>query len=204
VRVKLTNQYGDLPLEIGASTLGIREMGASIRPETERTLSLDGLPFVTIQAGATATSDAVTLAVPALSDLAITLYLPNPTVPTTSHPQAATGYLSGSGDFTQASDGAPFRMTMRQWFFLDSVDVLAPGHAGAIVALGDSTWRRTPRRSASSARYCPARTAQQSRSRRTGAASSRSDGRGYSRFMVGRSRPAPRVARPVRAAPHQR
>ena len=138
LRVKLTNQYGDMPLEIGAATLGIRETGASIRPETERTLSFDGQPSVTVPAGETATSDAVALAVPALSDLAITLYLPSPTVPTTSHPQAATGYLSGSGDSTDAIDGAPFQMTMRQWFFLDSVEVLAPSDAGAIVALGDS------------------------------------------------------------------
>jgi len=138
VRVKLTNQYGDTPLPIGAATLGIRDTGASVRADTLRTLTFAGQPAVSIPAGATVTSDEVALAVPPLSDLAISVYLPQATVPTTSHPQAATGYLSSAGDFTDAIDDASFQTTVRQWFFLDSVEVLASSDAGAIVAFGDS------------------------------------------------------------------
>jgi lysophospholipase L1-like esterase len=83
-------------------------------------------------------SDPVVYTLPPLSDLTITLYLPDATLPTTSHPQAATGYLSGSGDFTASVDGSPFQTPIRQWFFLASVDVLAPNDASAIVAFGDS------------------------------------------------------------------
>src|SRR5262249_11539740 len=68
----------------------------------------------------------------------ITLYLPIATLPGTSHPQAATGYLSGAGDFTTDVDGAAFPTTVRQWFFLDAVEVFGGGGAGAIVAFGDS------------------------------------------------------------------
>jgi outer membrane protein assembly factor BamB/lysophospholipase L1-like esterase len=138
IRVKLTNGCGDTPLDIGAATVGIRDTGASIRPQTARTLTFAGQSSVTIPAGATMTSDPVALALPPLSDLTITLYLPSPTVPTTSHPQAATGYVSGPGDFTQSVDGGPFQTTVRQWVFLDSVEVLSGADAGAIVALGDS------------------------------------------------------------------
>ena len=138
LRLKLTNQCGDIPLAIGAATLGIRETGASIRPQTDRTLTFAGQPSVTIPAGSTTTSDPVTLALPPLSDLTVTLYLPGPTIPTTSHPQAATGYVSGRGDFTHALDGTQFQPAVRQWFFLDSVEVLAGDGAGAIVAFGDS------------------------------------------------------------------
>jgi outer membrane protein assembly factor BamB/lysophospholipase L1-like esterase len=138
VRVKLTNGCGSTPLEIGAATVGVRDTGPRIRPDTDRTLRFAGQPSVTIPAGSTVTSDAVELALPALSDLAITLYLPTMTLPGTSHPQAATGYLSGTGDFTADLDGAAFRTIVRQWFFLDAVEVLGANAGGAIVALGDS------------------------------------------------------------------
>jgi lysophospholipase L1-like esterase len=143
VRVKLSNQCGATPLEIGAATVGIRDTGASILAETKRELRFADQPSVTIPPGATVTSDPVELALPALSDVAITLYLPETTSPTTSHPLSATGYVSGTGDFTGAADGAPFPTITRHWFFLDAVEVLAPGNAGAIVAFGDSVTEGT-------------------------------------------------------------
>ncbi len=138
VRVKLTNQCGSTPLAIGAAAVGLRDTGARVRPGTDRTLRFGGQSTVAISVGSTVTSDPVELAVPALSDLAITLYLPTETLPSTSHPQAATGYLSGAGDFTKDLDGASFQASVRQWFFLDAVEVLVGGEAGAIVAFGDS------------------------------------------------------------------
>src|SRR5438876_142532 len=81
--------------------------------------------------GSTVTSDPVGLTLPPLSDLTITLYLPTLTVPSTSHPQAATGYLSGPGNFTNDVDGAAFPTIVRQWFFLDAVDIRTSRDAGA-------------------------------------------------------------------------
>jgi outer membrane protein assembly factor BamB/lysophospholipase L1-like esterase len=138
LRVRLTNQYGSEPLAIGAAAVGIREEGASLLPETERALRFGGETSIGIPAGSTAVSDPVAMSLPALSDVAITLYLPSQTLPTTSHPQAATGYVSEPGDFTSNLDGAPFQTTVRQWFFLDAVDVLAANDTSAIVAFGDS------------------------------------------------------------------
>jgi lysophospholipase L1-like esterase len=138
VRVKLTNGCGTTPLAIGAATVSIRDTGPRVLPATQRTLRFGGQTALSIPAGSTVTSDPVGLPLPPLSDLAITLYLPTITVPGTSHPQAATGYLSGPGNFTRDVDGAAFQTPLRQWFFLDAVDVLAPGDAAAIVAFGDS------------------------------------------------------------------
>lgn len=137
VRVRLTNTCGATPLEIGAAAVGMRETGPRIRADTARPLTFAGQPSVAIPAGGTVTSDPVALALPPSSDLAVTLHLPAMTLPSTSHPQAATGYLA-AGDVTANLDGAPFSTTVRQWFFLDAVEVLAPGAAAAIVALGDS------------------------------------------------------------------
>jgi lysophospholipase L1-like esterase len=73
----------------------------------------------------------------------ITLYLPSDTLPSTSHPQAASGYVSGEGDFTSAIDGAAFQTITQHWFFLASVDVLVSGDVAAIVAFGDSVTEGT-------------------------------------------------------------
>jgi lysophospholipase L1-like esterase len=143
VRVKLTNQCGDGPLDIGAAAVGIRDEGASIVPATARTLSFAGRASVTVPAGSTVTSDPIDLALPALADLAITLYLPVETLPSTSHPQSARGYVSDAGDFTGATDGAPFRTPTQHWFFLDTVEVLRQDDASAIVAFGDSVTEGT-------------------------------------------------------------
>jgi lysophospholipase L1-like esterase len=143
LRVKLSNQCGDTSLEIGSATIGIRETGASIRPDTARALSFDGQASVAIPAGSTVTSDPVEIELPALTDLAITVYLPGETVPTTSHPQAARTYVSSAGDFTGAIDAASFPTTMPHWFFLDAVEVLPRGDAAAIVAFGDSVTEGT-------------------------------------------------------------
>jgi lysophospholipase L1-like esterase len=143
VRVKLTNQCGETPLQIGTATVGIRDSGASILPDTSRALSFDGSASIDVPAGSTVTSDPVDLALPALTDLAITLYLPGETVPTTSHPQAARSYVSGSGDFTATADGAAFPTIMPHWIFLDAVEVLPEREGAAIVALGDSVTEGT-------------------------------------------------------------
>src|SRR5206468_348319 len=72
-----------------------------------RPLTFSGNPDITIPPGAIALSDAVRFDAPALSDLAIDLYLPGDTSATTSPLTRHTGalqtnYVSPAGDFTGA------------------------------------------------------------------------------------------------------
>src|SRR5207244_4243550 len=87
-------------------------------------------------------SDPVNLAVPALADLAIDLFLPNDTAaspsPLTTHSGALqTNYVSTAGNHAGVSE-LPVITTMQAWFFLSAVEVSAPAQAGAVVAFGDS------------------------------------------------------------------
>ena len=143
VRVKLTNECGDVALEIGAATIGISETDAGIRAGTERPLRFDDRESVVLPPGSTMTSDPVELGFPALTDLAISIYLPSETVPTTSHPLAARSFVSGRGDFTADVDGQAFRTAMPHWVFLGAVEVVAPEDAAAVVAFGDSVTEGT-------------------------------------------------------------
>ncbi len=84
-------------------------------------------------------SDPVDLDVPALSDLAISIFLPEATTATTTHVLAQqTSYVSPeTGDATGAAD-FPIGKTITTWPFLTGVDVAASSRGAAIVAFGSS------------------------------------------------------------------
>ena len=75
VRVRLSNAYGTTSLVIGSAHVAISAGGDSIHPGTDRVLKFNGSPTITIPAGALAVSDIVSLDVPPLDDLAVSLYL---------------------------------------------------------------------------------------------------------------------------------
>jgi lysophospholipase L1-like esterase len=85
-------------------------------------------------------SDPVLLRVPALADLAVSIYLPRETSATTSHFLALqTSYVSSvAGDRTGDATFNAGR-TISAWPFLTGVEVETPGAAGTIVVFGDST-----------------------------------------------------------------
>jgi lysophospholipase L1-like esterase len=138
VRVKISNTFGSDPLVIGNARVARRVAGARIAPSTDRRLTFGGVDHVVIAAGALVLSDPVELDVPALSDLAISIYLPQPTAATTMHVLALqTSYIAaGTGDATRATD-LPGAATTTSWHFVTSVDVRTQGGA-TVIALGDS------------------------------------------------------------------
>lgn len=137
VRIRVSNELGTTPLRIGAAHVALRRAGSDIVAGTDRVLTFSGATSITVPAGAPVLSDPVALDVPALSDLAVSLYLPGDVQATTIHGSAfQTNYVSLPGNFTGAAT-LPTQRTITSWPFLTEVDVNAPG-AGAIVALGDS------------------------------------------------------------------
>jgi lysophospholipase L1-like esterase len=135
-RVRLSNVFGTTPLVVGAVGLARRRCGAQIDPATRRRVTFGGAARVAIPAGAEAVSDPVALEVPPLADLAISLWLPEPTEALTMHLQALqTSYLA-RGDATSAPELSGAEPTTA-WHFLTGVDVWLPGGA-TIVTFGDS------------------------------------------------------------------
>jgi lysophospholipase L1-like esterase len=138
VRVRFTNEIQATPLSIGAAHIALRDSGASIVPGSGRTLTFDGSPSIIVSPGAHVVSDPVDLDVPALADLAIDIYLPGPTGPTTFHRRSfQTTYISPAGNYTGAAT-LPIDSTTLSWFFLKGAEVMASTQTGAIVCLGDS------------------------------------------------------------------
>ena len=104
VRIKISNTYGDGPLLIGGAHIARRTAAAEIDPRSDRILKFQGKSSTIVPTGSIAVSDPVELDVPALSDLAISLFLPQRTEAKTSHSMAKqTSYLSPeTGDSTAA------------------------------------------------------------------------------------------------------
>src|SRR5262245_4279206 len=124
VRVRLST-FGARALVIGAAHIALRGSGAAIVAGSDRILTFSGSPSITIPPGAEILSDSVDLDVPALSDLAVSIFVPNATGPATWHVQALqTSYISPPGDFT-ASAVMPVSTTTQSWFWLASDAVTA-------------------------------------------------------------------------------
>lgn len=137
VRIRLSNEYGDRPLVIGAAHIAVRDSGASIVPATDRTLTFGGRPSVRMLPGAVVLSDPVALAVPALQDLAVSLHLADSSRLSTRHPLALQTSYVGHGNVTAGRTFAP-DTTLEIWPYLVGVDVINPSVAGVVVTLGNS------------------------------------------------------------------
>jgi len=138
VRVRLSNEFGQAPLVVGAAHIALSAGGATIVPGTDHALTFGGDSVITILAGAPALSDPVAIRVPPLGDLTISLYFPDSTPASTFHSSArATSWVSPPGNHT-ADVAMPADTTTRSWYVIAGVSVRAPAGAAAIVALGNS------------------------------------------------------------------
>ena len=138
VRIELSDAVGAPVVTVGAAHIALRAKDSEIVAGSDRALTFGGKPACTLRPGVLTVSDPVDLDVPKLADLAVSLYFPTETGPPTSHSLGLhTTYISQPGDFTGQAAIAD-AATVQSYYFLASIDVLAPPNAATIVALGDS------------------------------------------------------------------
>ncbi|MFD9499608.1 SGNH/GDSL hydrolase family protein [Streptomyces sp. NPDC060035] len=142
VRIRLSNEFGSLPLVIGAAHLARRAAdgpASRIDPRTDRPLTFGGRTSVTIPAGAPVLSDPVSLRVPAGSDLVVSIHLPERTPGSTLHAFAFQHNYVASGNVTGRSD-IDATATIDRWYFLTGVSVSTgrSERSSAVVTFGDS------------------------------------------------------------------
>jgi lysophospholipase L1-like esterase len=136
-RVQVSNVFGSQPLVIADVHVALRSSGATVTSGTDRTVTFGGRTSTTIPAGGLAVSDAVAFPVPALSDVAVSIYLPQSTGSSTYHQQGtATNYIA-SGDVS-GSAGLSGAQTTGSYYFLTNLDVQNSSTQGTVVALGAS------------------------------------------------------------------
>jgi lysophospholipase L1-like esterase len=139
VRIRLTNTFGSSPLDVGDVTVAVAGSGASLVPGTSHQVTFGGGGSIRIPAGAQALSDPVRMRVPALQDLAVSVYLPQATGPATNHSDAQqVNWASTAGDHAADTSAAAFTTSTQSWYFLDDVTVRSAPTLGTVVAFGDS------------------------------------------------------------------
>ncbi len=136
-RLVLSNRYGREPVTIGAARLALAAGRDGIDASTDRAATFGGSPSITIPAGAAVTSDAIELAVPPLSEIAVSLHLPKPFRPGGFHWDGRqTAWLS-PGDATRNAT-LPHATSFSGRLLVAAIEVEASNDAGAVVAIGDS------------------------------------------------------------------
>jgi lysophospholipase L1-like esterase len=138
VRVRISNEYGTVPLTIGAASIGLAGEAGAVTAGSAKPLTFAGEASVTIPAGAPILSDPVDLKVDALGSLAVSLYFPKTTDVSTMHWDGVqTAYISAKGNFAD-QDSFEAASTMKSRIFLSDVLVEAGADTSAIVFFGDS------------------------------------------------------------------
>jgi len=137
LRVRFSNLYGTSPLVIGPVEIAQTLKGVAIVPGTNKAVTFNGQPSVSIPPGALAVSDAASFKLAPLSDLTVSFFLPNPTGPVTEHQLGnATSYHLTGNVVSSASLESP--TTATSWYYLNGVDTLPAAEAGAVITIGDS------------------------------------------------------------------
>jgi len=136
-RVTLSNALGSQAIHVSDVHIAKRSSGSSVDASSDRPLTFGGQTSVTIAQGAAATSDSVSFPIAALSDIAVSFYLPEGTGPATCHQTGLQTNYAADGDVSgNATLNSP--ENKGSYYFLASLDVKNSAALGAVVTLGAS------------------------------------------------------------------
>jgi lysophospholipase L1-like esterase len=146
-RIRLSNAFGTQPVAFDGVYAGLQWASAALVRGSNHQVTFGGKPSITIAAGDSAWSDAVTLPFAKQPDelagrrLAVSFHIAGDSGPMTWHAKAlTTSYVTApdTGAAGASEDEAAFPYTTASWFFLDAVEMTASADAFAVMAFGDS------------------------------------------------------------------
>ena len=137
LRVHFSNLFGTTPVTLESVHIALSKGESSIDPATDRILSFDGRPEVTMAAGAVATSDSLEFPIKPRSLVAITICFGPTSAAVTGHPGSRTTSYLLAGNQIASVDFAGAAKT-DHWYIISGIDVIAPENAAAVVVLGNS------------------------------------------------------------------
>jgi lysophospholipase L1-like esterase len=143
LRVRFSNAYGTNPVTMNSVHVALAPATASggtgdIYTATDKALTFHGAPSVSIPAGEVVYSDPFDYSLPALTNVAISIFFGNLSSTTIcGHPGSRSGYFIKSGNVVTAADmsgGA----TAAHWYIITGIETLAGSSSRTISILGDS------------------------------------------------------------------
>lgn len=143
LRVRFSNAYGTNSVAINSTHVGLSAGAGSagngeINTGTDKALTFHGAPSVNIPPGEVIVSDPCDFDLPALTNLALSIYFGNISGTTINgHPGSRTTSFILATNAVEAANMAGAAKTAH-WYIITGVDVLADNSSKGIVTLGDS------------------------------------------------------------------
>jgi lysophospholipase L1-like esterase len=139
IRLRISNEFGNVPLEIRGVHVAkaISPASSAVESSSDKVITFSGARDVTIPPGAEYLSDPVVLKVPDFTTLTVSIHFASLPQRQTGHPGArATSYSAPGNQLSEAvlRDAA----TMDRWYYLSGVDVQPKTPSTAIAVVGDS------------------------------------------------------------------
>lgn len=139
LRVRISNAFGTSPLTVSDADVALAKSPASsaIDRRSDHPLTFSGARSVIIPAGAEYDSDPVSMNVPALATLAVSIHYADLPKIETGHPGSrATSYVAPGDQVTAAELRS--ETSVERWYYLTGIDVEPSTPSEAIAVLGDS------------------------------------------------------------------
>jgi len=134
IRIRFSNEFADKPMRLGSVHVALAAADGATLPGSDHVVTFSGTAATTIPAHAPVLSDPIDWALPALTKLSISVYLPEDTVPPAHR---VSEYISSPGDFT-AAQSMPGAELARSGALVSEVDIQSPRARRVVVTLGDS------------------------------------------------------------------
>jgi lysophospholipase L1-like esterase len=136
-RIRLSNAYGKAQVDVGAVHIAIRSKESEITAGTNHAVTFSGRATVSVPANALVLSDPIQMKATDAADIAVSIFLPEPTTAGGIHYSASQTNYIGAGDQTSAAKITE-PTEVASWVFLAGVDVMASAATESIVTFGDS------------------------------------------------------------------
>jgi len=138
IRIRLSNEYGSVPLLVGAVTVATPTDVASVKPDTIHSVTFSGRNSITIPPGAPMLSDPIAFPLGRAGEVSVSIYFPRRVTSPTVHELALKrGIISQHGDQTHREkiDGGT---TFKSSILISAVLVPRQPSQHLVVAFGDS------------------------------------------------------------------
>jgi lysophospholipase L1-like esterase len=137
LRVRFSNEFSAGAVTMHSVQIAASTGGHTIDVATNRELTFNGSSAITMNPGATTTSDPIAFTLTPRMDVAITIYYGQTSATVTGHPGSRTTSYIIAGNTTTTTDFSG-SVTTDHWYGINGIDVMAPEAAACVAILGNS------------------------------------------------------------------